>query len=376
MTTLDDTFDRSDGLLGNDPRSGYLWLGSGSSIPAISGGKMVSPSNSSTCYATMPLARPPVTMSGVISFLPGGGTDATPNAMVPASSSVASQAPWTLIHPQFTQTGWQIQKAVNNVFTTLGSGNWTTPIPLDGTQKTVSWRLAGTTLTITGPNGETASVTDPDLATCNGRYIFFSIEPADANSPIGRWHRCTVSELRSAKPLSNPEPKNLWIPQNGVAESIPRFLSTNTTTTLTSGTMYCVGVTLPGGVAINWAAFAAVGAAVTPTHQWACLLDQEARVLAVSTDLTNQAWAANTFKQFFFTSQYTPPGPMPVWIGLVVVAGTVPTLAGVGTSVGAVSVYRPNPVGPGSTGQTVPPAVGSFLGRPGAPSGFPYAVVG
>jgi hypothetical protein len=377
--TLNDNFTRSDGALGSDPASGYWWATSGGTTGVISGNKLVASAHAQTMYAQIALERAPIEMRGTLSYVAGGGTDASPSALVLASSSVAYQAPWYLIHTQFTQTGYLIQTSANSVFVNLASGNWTTPVPIDGTVKSVKVRIVGNTLTLTGPNGETVSVTDASIGATNGRYCFWSIEPQDANSPKGRWHSATATEARTGSTLARA--RDLWIPDRGIAESIPRYLAAQgTLTPLTSGTVYAAAIDLPPGVPINWLEwFSTAVAAVTPTHQWAVLMDLAGRVVSVSSDLTTTAWAASTAQRFPLTSQYTAPvsGPGIFWAGLCVVAGTVPGLCGVSTGQTGPSVYAPRPYGASSASQTTPPTVGTLLSIPAVSNtGWPYVVAG
>jgi hypothetical protein len=384
VVTLDDSFTRSDGALGNDPNSGYLWNATGVNPPVISGNKMINPAGASTAYATFALARPPKEIWGIFSLAPGSGTNTSSAGMVLALSSVAAQSPFYLVHPQFTQNGCSVQKFVNGTSTPIGTVNWTSGLAIDSTSLyTVGMRLLdANTVAIYGPDGKTYTLADPDnngdVGKWWGRLGFASIEPQDVNAPNGRWHHVWAVEPRTANAQSAPSPRDLWLPANAVGATYDRFLSTNATLTpLTSGTLYCAGTTLAAGVPINWVGFfSGSTAAVTPTHQWAVLMDLSGRVIAVSADRTNAAWAANSFQQFTFTSQFIPGGPMAVWIGLCVVAGTVPTLAGVGASVGSVSAFAPNMCGPSSTGQSAPPAVGAFLAKPSAPAGYPFGVYG
>jgi hypothetical protein len=379
VVTLNDDFTRSNGAPGTDPASGYTWGQTGATNPIITSNRLVATAHGATSYATFAASRPVVEMRASLSFVAGGGTDATPSNMVLASSSTSSASPWNLVHVIFNQTGYMIQKAVASTFTTVASGSWTTPIPQDGTAKSVKWRIDGTIVTVTGPNGETASATDADFATVNGRYGFFAIEPQDANAPLGRFHSAQLVEVRSTKPYGTPSPYDMWIPDSGVAQSYPLAIgNASGLSALTSGTVYCSGITLPAGVPINWVEwFSSSTAANTPTNQWAVLMDLSGRVVAVSSNLTTTAWAGNTRQRFTFTSQFTPAGAMPVWAGLCVTATAVPTLAGINTNQFGSQNYAPRQVGASSAGQTTPPSVGAFLNKPAlSATGYPYVVVG
>jgi hypothetical protein len=124
-------------------------------------------------------------------------------------------------------------------------------------------------------------------------------------------------------------------------------------------------------------------AAGTSPHQWAILMDETRKVLAVSTDLTNTAWAANAEQTFTISGGYTATSTVYPILGLCVVSGgggTQPTLQGQGSGSATSVVLAPIVAGLYGSGLTDPasgPAVGVTLGS-GAITGsgaFPWAYV-
>ncbi len=136
-------------------------------------------------------------------------------------------------------------------------------------------------------------------------------------------------------------------------------LGSSDTFTLTSGTMLLAGgLLLIPGIQINGAAaWSSATAAVAPTAQWVALIDaRDLTVLAKSADKTNEAWAANSEKDFVFTGGFTPTGGslIPAYIGIVVVAGTPPSLRAKTLAATSPNLKTPQLSGTGPAGLTDP----------------------
>lgn len=188
--TLDDDFSRIDGPLGVDPRSGYLWAPSGSGLPNIASGALVNSVANSTGYAITRMDTKPVELGGTFSLHPGGGTDAASCTAIAASGSADLQ---NLVHPDFTQSGWVVQKRIAGSWTVLDSGTFDTPLAHDGTIYTYGWRLDGEKITVTWPDGTISEVTDADLATLHSAICFWEIVE-QANSPLVKWRTAYARE--------------------------------------------------------------------------------------------------------------------------------------------------------------------------------------
>ena len=72
-------------------------------------------------------------------------------------------------------------------------------------------------------------------------------------------------------------------------------------------------------------------ALATATNQWFALYDSALNKLSVSTDDTSTAWAADTAKTLSFATAFTTTYSGLHYIGVMVKATTVPTLAGQAT---------------------------------------------
>jgi hypothetical protein len=70
-------------------------------------------------------------------------------------------------------------------------------------------------------------------------------------------------------------------------------------------------------------------AAITPTHQWVVIANSARVVVATSADGLTAAIGTNTALAYNLTTPYTVPTTGLYYVGIVVVAGTVPTFSGV-----------------------------------------------
>ena len=130
--------------------------------------------------------------------------------------------------------------------------------------------------------------------------------------------------------------EELWLPSGVKAETYP-FVRAHAdavdlpNTNFTSGRLHLAGgVVLRAGVQYSSISVITGGtAAGTPLNQWMCLVDTSLNVLAKTTDDTTTAWATNTRKTLNLSTPYTPAADTPVYVGLVVVATTLPTMRGV-----------------------------------------------
>jgi hypothetical protein len=101
-----------------------------------------------------------------------------------------------------------------------------------------------------------------------------------------------------------------------------------------SGTAAVIGgMVTKAGVPINgirgWSSTTVM---VTPANQWMFLADINGNVLAKTADAGAAVlgWtAANTAQDFNFAAPFTPSESLPVYVGIVIVAATMPTLRGV-----------------------------------------------
>lgn len=123
-------------------------------------------------------------------------------------------------------------------------------------------------------------------------------------------------------------------PTGAVAETFSRMGATTASVSpLTSGTLLLTAIYLRAGATITSASYhSATQAAVTPTNWWFALYDGALARLGQTADQTTTAWAANTLKTVAFASTITVPTTSLHYLGIMVAAGTVPSLMGVAQS--------------------------------------------
>lgn len=152
------------------------------------------------------------------------------------------------------------------------------------------------------------------------------------------------------------------MPTGAISESgVGRYNAMSSQAALTSGTLRLGGLlVLPKGTAVNTVTITGGStAAVTPTNQWFCLVRQsDLSVLAKTADDLTTAWGTSVNKTLTLAAPYTPTADELVYLGVLVVAGTVPTL--VGWSVNqTVMAIAPIACGNSTTGLTTPASLGA-----------------
>jgi hypothetical protein len=126
---------------------------------------------------------------------------------------------------------------------------------------------------------------------------------------------------------------------------------------LVSGRLQLVGIMLPTGTTVTNVVFmTGTTAASSPTHQWFGLFDQNRVALRLTTNATNAAWAANTSKLLALTAPFVTTYTGLHYLGVMVAAGTVPTLTG-GVTTAQVNTIPPIAYGSANTGLTTPPGL-------------------
>lgn len=172
-----------------------------------------------------------------------------------------------------------------------------------------------------------------------------------------------------------PPPNTLWAPSSSIDNCYSRLTRIDAQAFLASGALRLVGgVVIPSGRAVNSITFVSVGAAATPTNQWFCLVDQAFNVLVKTADDTTTAWAANAAKTLTLASTYTPTSQTAVYVGCMVAAATVPTLAGVSGNVIMNAITPPMAVS-STASLTNPASLGATCVNSGSISGLPYCYV-
>lgn len=153
-----------------------------------------------------------------------------------------------------------------------------------------------------------------------------------------------------------------WLPSGAKQSTIPggRTTALSSGGVLVSGRLTLAGgIVLPAGETISSISFVAGGTgASAPTNQWFCLIDQALNVLAMTVDDTTAPWSFDSVKTLAISGGYTPVVDTPVYLGVVVVATTVPTLQQVGVSSAAARV-APIMAATANTGLTDPASLAS-----------------
>lgn len=150
------------------PLVGPLWSITGSNLPTTSGGLCIS---AGAGYLFNTLQAAPLTLGIYASF--SGGTDMTqaPIAMFYAANS----NPFSLndlLHFNFGPTGFILTvRQAGGAFNTLISNTWTIPMSNNGVVHLLMLSVSGSTATVTGPNGETFSVTDARIPSVVGGTV-------------------------------------------------------------------------------------------------------------------------------------------------------------------------------------------------------------
>jgi hypothetical protein len=144
-------------------------------------------------------------------------------------------------------------------------------------------------------------------------------------------------------------------PSASAYESYARQACDANLAVLATGTLVLQAIYLPAGTVVSSITCVSGGtAAGTPTNQWFALYDQSLAKLAVTADDTSTAWAADSAKTLSFASPFVTTYSGLHYVGVMVKATTVPTLAGVATRASVIGL-APKLTGT-STGSLTTPA--------------------
>lgn len=162
-------------------------------------------------------------------------------------------------------------------------------------------------------------------------------------------------------------------------ETVPRHCCswTNQNGALVSGTLRLVACWLPAGATVTNVAFVSgTTAAVAPTNWWFGIFDSSRVCKKLTADQTSTAWAASTEKIVALTSAHLTTYSGLHYLGIMVAAGTVPSMlvqASANTTVpGLAPILSGNT---SDTGLTTPPALPFTAGAITVGSGIPYGYV-
>jgi hypothetical protein len=201
-TTIRDDFHRANTVAGQLGSGNNMppWriTGGGQALAQLSSNQYICP-NGGTVYAFQHFQAQPIRMRAVVGWYNNGGF--TADSVVALISSKDSGLFQNAIHIIFNQHNFSIQKRIANVSTNLQTTTLGTPAATDGTQYPISWSLSGTTVTCVGPDGTTASFTDPDFATLGGPWCTWEL----ANGSTIADARFNMAAADFVPPIVNPK---------------------------------------------------------------------------------------------------------------------------------------------------------------------------
>jgi hypothetical protein len=173
--------------------------------------------------------------------------------------------------------------------------------------------------------------------------------------------------------------RNPLLPAGAIAQTFPRSNAViSDGAVLLSGRLSLVAIALDAGELVSSITFLSrTTAAIAPTNQWFALLNNAASpvLLGQTADDTSTAWGANTLKTLNMSTPYRTTYSGLHYLGIMVAAGTVPSMAVVNVSSGTFGAIAPVMAGTSTTGLTTP---ASFTSPALAPTGttvVPYAYV-
>ena len=170
------------------------------------------------------------------------------------------------------------------------------------------------------------------------------------------------------------------MPTGALAQTASRTAVALATHTLTSGTLRLVGIFLPSSLLVTSISFlSGTTALAAGTNQLFGIFDDAAgsssgvarALLRGTADDGAAAWAASTVKTLALTTPYSTPRAGMFYLGVLVVAGTTPTLAG---TTGQAAVYGLAPVLAGASTAAIT-ALPDPAGAPTAATIIAYAYV-
>lgn len=156
-------------------------------------------------------------------------------------------------------------------------------------------------------------------------------------------------------------PEAAWRPTGAIAETISRRCTLNVAVSaLTSGTLYLTAVSiLTGKVITSISVMSGSTALGSGSNQWFCLVDSSLNVLRKTSDDTNTAWTANTVKTLNLSSTFTTTYTGLHYVGILIVASTMPTFAGAQDTSSLINGVAPLVAGSSTAGLTDPASLGA-----------------
>lgn len=219
--------------------------------------------------------------------------------------------------------------------------------------------LHSTGLTVNATAGNIDGVTTNHLA---------QYQTATYVSDGANWWRVTV-------PPATPVDVDWTRPTAALVQTFGRTVSTINSAVLASGSLWLVSIYLPAGTLVSTITFtSATTALATGSNQWFALYSSARALLGVTNDDTSTAWAAEATKTLTLASPFTVLTSGMYYLGINVVATTVPSLRCSVTSA-RISTQVPILAGTSTTGLTNPASAPGTAAAITASGSVPYAFV-
>lgn len=311
-----------------------------------------------SCRAATSAALPACTYSNGSSGV-GATLTATANGVLPAQDGI------TLVTTDRLFVKNQAAPAQNGIYEVTSVGSVGTPWVLTRTIDADTAVKVSDTMLVTVEQGLQGADTFWELVSDN---------PITVGTSALRYTR-----LHPAYPnASLPAAATPFMPTNGILENYDRG-AMNSVVTAAWGSgderVWKMGILRAGQVCSGISLFSSIAGA-TYTVNWfgiARLVGGVYTIVAVSANST-AVWPASAFRNFTWTSPYTPDVDEAIFAFGAVAATTMPTFVGLTLSVSSVMQQTPIVAGRAGTAQTAtPPAVGSTLNPNTAAAGIPYA---
>lgn len=168
-----------------------------------------------------------------------------------------------------------------------------------------------------------------------------------------------LAEVHTAKLAVARYNAQRYMPTAAIAQTCARSDATsNALTGLSTGRLSFCLIYLPAGTINSITVMSGGTAMVTPSNQWFALYSTARAKLAVTNDDTTTAWSTNTTKTLSISGGYTVAVEGLYYLGVMVAASTVPTLAGFVSGNGNAAIATLPPIVAGhdatNTGLTTP----------------------
>lgn len=142
--------------------------------------------------------------------------------------------------------------------------------------------------------------------------------------------------------MAAPFIRSLARPDGALYETIPEDIAGDNLAALTTAQLFLVALGIPAGTVVTAITFWSGSTALdTGANQWFALFDRSRVKLAVTSDDTSTAWAANTKKTLNLTAPYAVNTDGLYYAGIMVKGTTPPTLTGKSLTLSSVAASAP-----------------------------------